>query len=1386
MDNSKIILIFDRYISRLSEGYSCLSVDDSDREQILELDSSIDDDENIMACKINKDNETYFALTDKWIYTDTNTISLESLASVKVRNNNIKFIDKDGEYVSIDVRDVCDENLIDNSFDFKLFIKMLNEMVKASQKEESDRHSADISTRKTSSRQKESTIHNAETPQHKEKNTIFDDSHNNTVITEKNLGEIFSAGKDMDNSSAVDMRVSAELKDKEKDLKNLRKQHTLLINLIEKLKTEEKQYPPSQIGDTNKISSLKDNLSKGLKELETLKNQLNTAKKDWENNAYPLFIAATRANSRIIIGFKGFKISPASDATDSLPGVYTTTSAVSDANSLEHLPTDVATDMVSKAQALSDKWIRYLNINTEVWKKIAALSGNKPAIPNSTIESAVKAEQDKLDSAYSQAKRHEEWTKRVDSEKEREEKNRKDIGSLEQEVVKLRHKKEDMMRKLTEIDPILTAFHLPKGKNVYDQEWIDNVKKAASERKAIPYLPLQWNGQASGSVFNWQNAIEEGKPNLFIEAATDEGDYGRIDMLDNFVATMLLAFPVKSLRFTVIEQNRASTFVTQLPTKVCEIYNVDSHSESIQMVADRLNEILRGNRSSNGSGLPPREIIVFVGFRKKEKKLVEVMEKFREPIEKGRLAGIYFAIVLDEDITKYNWGSEDANRFVQFFTPYSTILTERTDKDGNPIPAYGLLKSMAEYQTEDGDKKGSLADLITHYLDVESSTVPNKVYELIQNGKMYTDSLITNLDQQPRKDAGKLVVPIADDGNGGVIDMVMDDQEYMFYFILGMTGSGKSFTLHTILSNLMLKYDPSVVDIVIMDFKGGIEMADYRDVPHVSSILANGADVQVAGEMLMSLQKEMKLRDQLFTKSGTKSISEYNRYAIRTGKEQMKSIIFVVDECQDLFRIDRPINSSEFIAMLAKKGRIYGIHMILATQTLKNSGIPRDALSQFSDFIFMKCAPDDVTTCGITNKDLQQQVATLSKGEMYYCHNQSEPIHGYVYNYAGKGNVYKDKTLENLKGRRFRKPEKKQFYFDSQQVFSLDLPEIREVVSKAKSGLKKIPTAVLGKNLSVNLDTIYVKFGKTDGANLLIVGTNDRLQGERVLWNAVMSLCRCNKLIGQTARYYILPNIPEEMDADAVDIHEKRLHMLRSLCSESEVTMAEDDERADTIERVAATVRGRVQLAETDKQAMDALDTIYLIIPNQQMFAKNMARHPKGLESLDSGLNLKTVEPSYAHTSESSSDSDQDNLGFEGLEMPASVTATPGFDAIDFGSLDHKPQLQTSSSLHAGTPGRDYDEELRYILEYGPSVNVHVLLQTTAPDKIYSGDTMREKEMGLLFNDIVFLKMLQASTMSLPVDSRLIEKLSAEPASLRAIAYNGEREPRTIVPFDFK
>lgn len=287
-----------------------------------------------------------------------------------------------------------------------------------------------------------------------------------------------------------------------------------------------------------------------------------------------------------------------------------------------------------------------------------------------------------------------------------------------------------------------------------------------------------------------------------------------------------------------------------------------------------------------------------------------------------------------------------------------------------------------------------------------------------------------------------------------------------------------------------------------------------------------------------------------------------------------------------------------------------------------------------------------------------------------------------------------------------------------------------------------------------------------------------------MLWNAVVSLYECNKAIKRPSRYYILPNIPEDVETKAVDVHKSRLELLRALGNRDTITIVDEDERAMIIERVAATVRGRQTLAETDRSAVKKLDDIYLIIPNQQLFAAKMGRVPKGLEGLDSNLPIST------ETKEAKSRDAQpaDMLGSEGLVMPGSDDTSGasalGFLSVDCDSFDsHSNSIQNSENISIGKLGRNLDEELRYILEYGPTVNVHVLLQSTSPDKIYADDSMREKEMNMLFNDMVFLKMLSAGSMSLPIDSRKIEQLSSDPKSLRAIAYNTGRGARTIVPF---
>ncbi len=1245
---------------------------------------------------------------------------------------------------------VCEEELIENEKDFKTFIGILDHMANPDRAEKTEavperneRLNKSESVPERTEEQKKADEPKEKADEPKKNTSVMKMNNFDIAVTDKNVGEVLAQGK-----CGGAVRFDADV------LPRLESEKVRLG----RLKSEGQSLKPSELGTVDEIQKLTGQLNERLAKMDLPLKNLDKAKATWTAKAGGLLSKAFIANVRIVYSPQGFSVVPATNAAGNNAGIYfwPSTKPMSESRDTGNLPEDIAADILSEAEALLNYGNQYAFCLYRVWYEVGRLKGVGPLKAGSPVNSVVRTARTKLHEAERVAIAYES--------------NRKAVAEVEELTEKLTRQADELMANITGIDPVLTSFSCQEG-NVYDEKWLDAVKKAAESRVTMPYLPLSWDGNNFGTVFDWQKAVKAGKPNLFIEAATDEGIEGRTDMFDNFVATMLLAFPIKQVHFTVLEYSPVNTFVGKmLPEKVCEVFDAQSDTEAIKTFKNRIKDLYSSTRDV--ADCCPHEIVIISGFGKRDRVFTDLMNQMKPIIENGRRAGIYFAVVLSEDITKYDWKDADANEFEQFFTPYSTILTSKKDKSGNPIPDYALLQDReAVIETEDGAKQGPLAELIAAYAEKGASTVPNKVYGPIESGELYKSKPITDLENQPKKDAGKLVVPIAESENGEEINLQFDDKDYISCFILGRSGMGKSFTLHTILTNMMLKYDPSTVEFILMDFKpGGVEMNYYKDVPHVRSLLVNGADRQVAGEILMSIDKEMTRRGDVFQQCGVSSIGRYNTYAAKHGLEPMKHIVMLVDECQDLFKVENPNSDTNIVTDIARKGRSYGIHMVLATQTLQKTDIPGDALAQFSDFLFMGCKDDDVMKCEIKDREVIKAVGQLVRGEVIYCHRSSAPVHGYVYNFAGKGDVYKDKTHENLLSSRFTHPKEKQFYFNASQIYRFDESELKALKDAAESGVKPIPMSVLGKNLSVKADSLYAKFGRTDGANLLVLGTNNLLQGERVLWNAVVSVYDCNKAIGQNARYYIVPNIPEEVDAEARTAHSARMEMLKTFARRKDVNMVEEEERAEIIERVAATVRGRQALAETDRSAVKDLDSIYLIIPNQQLFSNKMARRPKGFESLDDNIVTTSAERTQPAEEPASASDSFGSLGFADIDLNFDTAATPG---------------RSSANSSTAAPGRDLDEELRFVLENGPAVNVHVLLQTTAPDKIYSGDSMREKEMTLLFNDIVFLKMLQAGSMSLPVDPRHVEQLSADPKSLRAIVYNGSRGERTVIPFDF-
>jgi len=529
-----------------------------------------------------------------------------------------------------------------------------------------------------------------------------------------------------------------------------------------------------------------------------------------------------------------------------------------------------------------------------------------------------------------------------------------------------------------------------------------------------------------------------------------------------------------------------------------------------------------------------------------------------------------------------------------------------------------------------------------------------------------------------------------------------------------------------------------------MDFKeGGVELDYYRDVPHVRTLLVNGRDSQIVNEIMESIDREMRRRGEQLNKSGKKDIDDYNRYARDLGIEQMKHIVVFADECHRLFATEATKDRMcKIVANIARQGRSQGVNMVFATQLYFGSGIPKDAIKQFSDFLLMNCTGDDAHECGITDNDVKSRVGRLLKGQVVH-YSGGAFQQGFVYDYAGRNGEYKAQTAKvlHLDGR-YTKTQP-QAYFNACQRFYMHSDDLQAISARNS----RIPVALLGRKLTVQGDGLLVKFKKKTGCNMLIMGTNKELQAERVLWSAVMSLYYSHKTIDRPAQFNVLYTFPEEEDKEfAAQRHDvvKRISRLKG------VNLIDEDERGEAIERIGKIVRERHDgCASTE-------GSIYLILPNQEHYSRSLRTRLKG-------ANEQIAQSTLAGNHST------DNLGFMRIDKG---------DGIQPAS--HVGSTNTTSA--SGT----LQDELQFILSNGPEVRVHTIIQVSSPDKIFLSDYLKisSSNMNYWFTDTIILKSGN-STLPEGVKPQQAAALSDDLNSLRAIIYNPDEAVRTFVPYDF-
>ncbi len=201
---------------------------------------------------------------------------------------------------------------------------------------------------------------------------------------------------------------------------------------------------------------------------------------------------------------------------------------------------------------------------------------------------------------------------------------------------------------------------------------------------------------------------------------------------------------------------------------------------------------------------------------------------------------------------------------------------------------------------------------------------------------------------------GNRVLPVALGKDLEGEPVVADLAKMPHLLIAGVTGSGKSVCINTIITSLIYTQPPERLKFLMIDPKM-VELSMYAVLPHLGLPVVTGH--QKAAKVLKWAALEMERRYRLLHANHTRNVADFNRkieegkplkgpretLATQAGVQQelpldgeytegvLPYIVLIVDELADLIltvqgEIETPL------ATLAQKARAIGIHLVLATQ----------------------------------------------------------------------------------------------------------------------------------------------------------------------------------------------------------------------------------------------------------------------------------------------------------------------------------------------------------------------------------------------------------------------------------------------------------------------
>jgi hypothetical protein len=210
-------------------------------------------------------------------------------------------------------------------------------------------------------------------------------------------------------------------------------------------------------------------------------------------------------------------------------------------------------------------------------------------------------------------------------------------------------------------------------------------------------------------------------------------------------------------------------------------------------------------------------------------------------------------------------------------------------------------------------------------------------------------------DQANYMESTKCVsIPFAVDSLRHRISLELGGPQSVNALLSGRTGSGKSTTLHMLISSIVMNYHPDDVELWLVDYKK-VEFAEYIQClpPHIR-LLGLERSPEFTFSLLDKIDEICQQRLELFKRKGVSSITEYKE---KFGVRSIPRIIFIIDEFHQMTQAIK--NEPRFVQILENilsEYRAVGLSCVFSDQAISDGlrGLTEKGRKQISIRIAME------------------------------------------------------------------------------------------------------------------------------------------------------------------------------------------------------------------------------------------------------------------------------------------------------------------------------------------------------------------------------------------------------------------------------------------------